>query len=196
MGHALMDKVLAHWADLPGNAYKVLNVMARTAMDDELVPVYYKGWGHLAVTGLGRRDWPADEDESPEAKAIRRAGFEAVRQAVEDLTTAGAIKTTKRGKSGKQQARYALHLDSANLWITRQRRRETLRDDAGKPCQRRRETLSTTQGNPGAKETKRKQEETRGETRTSLGTTHLARDRLQLIRDAADADQATRSHGA
>ena len=203
MGHALMDKVLAQWIDLPGNAFKVLMLMAKTAMDDDLAPVYYGGWERLAVTGLGRRDWPSDDDESEQATQTRRASFEAVRQAVQDLTTAGAIKVSKRGKSAKQQARYALSLDAANLWTTRQRRRETLRNDAGKPCAERRETLQTTQGKAGAKETRRNQEETRGETRSGSGDNsptreagQLTSNRLRLVRARADADLAQESQGA
>ena len=147
MGYTLVGKVLAQWADLPGNAFKVLIQMANTGLDADLVPVYWGGWERLAVTGMGRRDWPPDDDDSDQAQQIRRAGFEAVRQAIQDLKTAGAIKVAKRGKAGAQ-ARYGLYLDAPNLWTTQSSRRETLRDDAGKPCVKRRETLRKAQGNP------------------------------------------------
>ena len=198
MGHALMDKVLNQWSDLPGNAFKVLLLMARTGMDNELVPVYYGGWERLAMTALGRHVWPADDDDSDDAKRTRRAGFEIARKAVRDLKQAGAIKVTKRGKTGNQ-ARYSLHLDAANLWITRQRRTESVRSDARKACVERTESVRQTHGKRGAKET-RETRETRGEPRSSSETTHLAREdtsgtstRLRLVREAADADHAAQS---
>ena len=194
MGHALMDKVLIHWSDLPGNAYKVLMQMAHTSLDSDLAPTYWGGWDTLAVMALGRRDWPADDDDSKEARATRRASFEIVRLAISDLKKAGAIKVAKRGKRGAQ-ARYSLQLDSANLWTTLQQRKETLRDDARKPCATRKETLRTTQGKAGVEETKgTNKEKTGDETRSSPGdnsptreATSQATRRLQLVRQAADA---------
>ena len=201
MGHALMDKVLTQWSDLPGNAFKVLLLMAKTGMDDELVPVYYGGWERLAMTALGRRVWPADDDDSDDAKRTRRAGFEIVRKAVSNLKQAGAIKVTKRGKTGNQ-ARYSLHLDTTNLWTTRQSRTESVRSDARKACVERTESVRMTHGKSGAKET-RETRETRGEPRSSPETTHLAReaeqpttDRLRLVRVRADIDLAQQGQGA
>ena len=192
MGHALMDKVSAHWADLPGNAFKVLLLMAKTAMDDDLVPVYWKGWEYLAVTGLGRHDWPADADDSDQARQSRRRGFETVRQALRDIKLAGAITVTTPGKRGKQ-AVYGLRLDAPNLWTTQSSRKETLRHDARKPCVLRNETLRMTQGKAGAEET-RETRETRGETMSSSEAPHQGSARLRLIRAAVDAERAQRGN--
>jgi hypothetical protein len=118
MGHGLMDKVVAHWGDLPGNAFKALMLIAATALDDDARPVYWGGWERIAITGLGRRDWPADDDGSPEAEKLRKRHWEAVRAALSDAKSAGAISVKTRGKPGSR-AEYWLHLDPINT---------------GKPC--------------------------------------------------------------
>jgi hypothetical protein len=195
MGHALMDKVLIHWSNLPGNAYKVLMAMAKTGMDADLVPVYFGGWQRLAVTGLGRHDWPADDDDSEDAAKIRRAGFESVRDAVTQIKKAGAIKVKRSGKRGAF-AHYSLHLDASNLWITPQPRRKTLRSNADKPCVIPRKSLRDAQENPVAKET-REPMETTGEISSSPAVVSPARattsdkaisPHLQLVRERAERD--------
>lgn len=113
-----MDKVLMQWSDLPGNAFKVLMVMAKTAMDDEVEPTYWGGWERLAMAGLACRNWPADADLSDEARLIRGAWLKRVQHAVADAKNAGAVKVKTPGRRGVS-ACYSLHLDREDLWITR-----------------------------------------------------------------------------
>lgn len=100
MGHALMDRVALEWGDLPGNSYKCLMVMASCAMDQAEPPLYWGGWERLAVQGLGKRDMPADSDDSPAAVARRKALAEVVRLAIKDLRNAKAIEVARRGRPG------------------------------------------------------------------------------------------------
>lgn len=113
MGHALMDKVLLQWSDLPGNAYKVVMLMAASTRDDAAKPVYWGGWERLAIAGMGRREWPADDDESDDATKVRKSHWEAVRSALAAAKKAGAISVKKRGQPGTR-AEYWLHLDRPN----------------------------------------------------------------------------------
>lgn len=113
MGHALMDKVLLQWSDLPGNAYKVVMLMAASTRDDTEKPVYWGGWERLAIAGMGRRSWPADDDESAEAAKRRKSHWEAVRSALAAAKKAGVISVKKRGQPGTR-AEYWLHLDRPN----------------------------------------------------------------------------------
>lgn len=201
MGFALIDKVIIHWGNLPGNAYKVLMVMAKTGMDADLVPVYFGGWERLAMTGLGRRDWPADDDDSDEAVKSRRASFEIVRQSVRDLKTAGAIKVKRQGRRGKV-AHYSLHLDAPNLWITPLLPKDSLGSNARNPWVERKESLRTTQGKAGVEEQRRNQKEQGEEISSSPAVPHQGarspedkpeKSRLEEVRRRADAEIATRT---
>jgi len=201
MGHALMDKVMLHWADLPGNSYKILMVMAKTGMDTDLVPVYFGGWERLAMTGLGRHDWPADDDDSDAAERVRRAGFEIVRKALAQAKQAGAIKVKRQGKRGNV-AHYSLHLDAKNLWKTPVLPTESVRGSATKACVVRTESVRTTHGKEGVEETKRKPKEQGEEISSSPADGSPAREatsanpksaRLQLVRERADAQAGTAS---
>lgn len=131
MGHGLMDKVVAHWGDLPGNAFKALMVIAATAHDDDPKPVYWGGWERIAIVGLGRRDWPADDDNSPEAQKVRTCHWETARQALVKIKEAGAISVKTAGKPGSR-AEYWLHLDPL---------------DTRKPCVKTQGNLAVGQGN-------------------------------------------------
>jgi hypothetical protein len=187
-----MDKVMLHWADLPGNAFKVLLVMAKTGMDADVEPTYRGGWVRLAMTGLGRRDWPADDDMSPEAERVRKALFELVRRAIRDAKTAGAIRVKRQGKRGSV-AHYTLHLDRPMGQLPN----KTLGSDTTKGCGLPNKTLGTTQRNVGAKET-REPMETTGEISSSTAVPHQApksppvktrkAHHLQSVRDRCDAD--------
>ena len=180
MGHALMDKVMLQWGDLPGNAYKALLIIASSARDDDPQPVYWGGWERLAIVGLGRRDWPADDDESPEAELVRRVHWETVRQALVKVRKTGAISVKTRGKPGAR-AEFWLHLD---------------RTDARKPCIGTQGNLADPQGNlaPNYQQSPQKPG---GETTSSPKTPHHAREapadtpksrHLQAVRDRADRE--------
>jgi len=142
MGHGLMDKVVAHWGGLPGNAFKALMLIAATAHDDDAKPVYYGGWERIAITGLGRRDWPADDDDSAEAEQVRRSHFETVRQALVKVREAGAISVKTCGKPGSR-AEYWLHLDPLDT-------RKPCVPTQGKPAVAQ-GNLADPQGNPAPK---------------------------------------------
>jgi hypothetical protein len=111
MGDQLMKRVVADWGDLPGNSYKVLMVMAMTAMDKDEKPRYFGGWERLAVIALRRRSWPNHEDHSPEAEREREAGRKRVAEAVRDLIKAQAIKTKTPAVKQILRAEYWLTLD-------------------------------------------------------------------------------------
>jgi len=190
MGHALMDKVVTYWGDLPGNAFKALMVIASTAHDDDAKPVYYGGWERVAIVGLGRRDWPADDDLSDEAERVRKGHWETVRQAMVKVREAGAISVKTCGKPGSR-AEYWLHLD---------------RPDTRKPCiatqgnlADSQENLADSQENLAPKYPQSPQSS--GEiTTSSKSVTHQSAkrvaetarsNRLQLVRDKADAENAS-----
>jgi len=190
MGHALMDKVVTYWGDLPGNAFKALMVIASTAHDDDAKPVYYGGWERVAIVGLGRRDWPADDDLSDEAERVRKGHWETVRQAMVKVREAGAISVKTCGKPGSR-AEYWLHLD---------------RRDTRKPCVATQGNLAVGQGNLADSQENLapkypQSPQSSGEiTTSSKSVTHQSAkrvaetarsNRLQLVRDKADAENAS-----
>ena len=186
MGHGLMDKVVAHWGGLPGNAFKALMLIAATAHDDDAKPVYWGGWERIAIVGLGRRDWPADDDNSPEAVKLRRGHWETVRQALVKVRDAGAISVKTSGKHGAR-AEFWLHLDPINT-------RKPCVTTQGKPAVPQ-GNLADPQGKPAPKSPQSPQSP--GEiTTSSKSVRHQSAKqvaetakltRLQLVRDKADA---------
>lgn len=158
MGSALMGTVVRDWGHLPGNAYKVLNVMASCALDDATPPVYYGGVERLALQGLGKRDWPADDDESLEAAAKRKSYGELVRIAVSDLRKAGALEVRRRGRPGVR-AEYTLTLQR----ILGSQPKESLERTQG--------NLAARQGNLGAN-SQHSQQLSRAESTSPSGERH------------------------
>lgn len=200
MGHALMDKVWLHWNNLPGNAFKILLTMAKTSMDDDLVPVYFGGWERLAMSSFGRHDWPSDNDDSAEAENIRKSTFEVVRRATNDAKKAGAIRVKRRGKRGSV-AHYSLHLDAPNLWNTPELPNKKLGSNPTKGWELPNRKLGTTQQKAGVEET-REPMETRGEISSSPAVPHqgprartakLREIRIQKVRDRLDAANAAKA---
>jgi len=191
MGHALMDKVVTYWGDLPGNAFKALMVIASTAHDDDAKPVYYGGWERVALVGLGRRDWPADDDDSVEAERVRKSHWEAARLALAKIKEVGAISVKVCGKPGSR-AEYWLHLDPI---------------DTGKACVPIQGKPAVGQGkpadsqeNPAPKYPQSPQSSGEITTSSKSVTHHAAKSpavnpkksiRLQLVRDQLDAENAS-----
>jgi hypothetical protein len=158
MGHTLMDRVARDWGDLPGNAYKCLMVMASCALDDADQPVYFGGWERLALQGMGKRDWPADDDDSPAATARRKSYFEVVRIALADLRRAGAIESRRRGRPGVR----------AEFTLTLQRNLVSAPKETLEATQR---SLADRQTNLGA-HYQHSQQLTRGENTSPSGVRH------------------------
>lgn len=166
MGHKLMDKVVTYWGDLAGNTYKALMVIAYSARDDDERPVYWGGWERLAIVGMGRRHWPPDDDVSEAAVKLRKSHWEAVRKALEDARSAGAISVKTRGRPGSR-AEFWVHLD---------------RSDTGKPCIGIQEDPAVAQENPAvaqenpAPNYQQKQQRPGRETTSSTAVPHQGRE--------------------
>lgn len=191
MGHALMDKVVTHWGGLPGNAFKALMVIASTAHDDDAKPVYYGGWERIAIVGLGRRDWPADGDESAKAIKVRRVHWELVRQSLVKLREVGAISVKTSGKPGSR-AEYWVHVDAPDAKKTCIATQGIVADPQG--------IVADTQGIVAPKYPQSPQSS--GEiTTSSKSVTHQGSKspainpkkliRLQVVRERADAENAS-----
>lgn len=116
MGYHLMDAVTAQWADLPGNAHKLLMTMAQHTRDGDEMPRSFLSREQLAAAlGYKLLPEPPAADATPEAGRIRsrrRTVLTAVGDALKDLQEAGAIRVLKRGQTG-QRAEYTFNFNRA-----------------------------------------------------------------------------------
>lgn len=105
MGAANVKVVVAHWAHLSGNAFKMLTYMAVTARDDDAPPRYWGGREDLALS-IDRRPPAA---YGPDADKQRQLDFKAVERVVAELIVEKAITLINRPAPGRN-AIYQLNL--------------------------------------------------------------------------------------
>lgn len=118
MGIHLVGRAFALMAreevNVTPSAALVLLFMARTAVDTDEIPRYFKSRDET-VTALGRMVPDPVPESHPDHAAIERkraAAFQALKVAIADLVRAGLVERVKRGQRG-QRAEYVLRLDSA-----------------------------------------------------------------------------------
>jgi hypothetical protein len=133
------------WGHLSDRALRVLVFMALTAHDDHDPPRYWGGREMLAVQALGRSTppdpMPGDESErANQVRRMRKADFQAVKEAVGQLTKAHALVVDKPAAPGRQ-AEY-------QIVLTPPRGRESLLNGVGNFGSRGRESLPDGVGEP------------------------------------------------
>jgi hypothetical protein len=105
MGAGNIRLVYVYWHDLPGAPFRALVYMALRTRDNEPEPQFWAGREELAFA-LGRIVPPVTDNES---RRVRRAAFQAVKDATGVLLRRGAIATAERAGPGRN-AVYALRL--------------------------------------------------------------------------------------
>lgn len=131
MGAGNVAAVFARWAGLPDGPFRALTFMANTALDTDAQPRYWAG-RELLANAMGYIDLPTQPTAtrrlsdpsgcSSDDKARERA-FQAVKRALRDLTTAGAITRVTGGVNGHNSV-YQLHLlDSRPAAVQRRTRK-------------------------------------------------------------------------
>lgn len=98
MGAQNVAKVFAHWRHLKHREARALTYMALIALDADKPPVYFGGWKAVAeALGL-------------DTEGKRASSQEAFRQTIAQLTSAGAVVSSREARLGVR-AEYALTLD-------------------------------------------------------------------------------------
>jgi len=113
MGSGNVGMVYARWGHLPDRPFRLLVFMALVSMDEDEPPMFYKGREAMGVA-LGRLipPAPAPTDLSERAEQFRkerRADFEAVKNALRQLTKVGVVVCERESGPG-QVAVYSLRL--------------------------------------------------------------------------------------
>lgn len=94
MGRANAEWIYTRWGHLPHRAFRMLVFMALITRDADVTPCYYGGRDPLAEAIGAKPD---------------QAGYDAVKEVLRTLRTAGAITQTRAGSRGRN-AEYALNV--------------------------------------------------------------------------------------
>lgn len=112
MGARNTGVVLANWTHLPDPALRCLMLMAHVIHDDDENPTWFGGREALAHA-LGRVNLPPDEKHKRDCKCVnclaRKAAFQAVKVAMNQLIQAGAASLVVTPRAGRR-AEYRMHL--------------------------------------------------------------------------------------